>query len=111
MPYIEPEERKRYKKPVNDLFLRLKDKPVGHINYVISRLLWKMWFREKGYTMGCKIAGTLILVLFEFVRRHLNKYEDEQIIKNGDVGLINVTDGEDIKCFDDETPTDLRKFT
>ncbi len=101
MPYIEKVERKPYKKPVNDLFERLKDKPAGHINYVISRLLWKMWNRERSYTMGCKIAGTLILVLFEFVRRNLNEYEDEKIVENGDLHNFDFH-GKDIKCIDDE---------
>ncbi|KKN10150.1 hypothetical protein LCGC14_1039430 [marine sediment metagenome] len=101
MPYIKKEERKPYKKPVNDLFERLEGKPAGHMNYVISRLLWKMWYRERSYTMGCKIAGTLILVLFEFVRRNLNKYEGEKIIENGDLYDLDIH-GNDIGCFDDE---------
>lgn len=61
-----------------------------------------MWSRERSYTMGCKIAGTLILVLFEFVRRNLNKYEDEKIVENGDMGASFDVHGKDIECFDDE---------
>lgn len=85
MPYIDKELRKSIDPVVEISFKELKNKPPGEWNYFISRLLWKLWKSNKTYVTACLIAGTLVLVLFEFVRRMLNPYEDKKIKQNGDL--------------------------
>jgi len=85
MPYIPEEDRQKIDPRVDGLFEVIKDQPVGELNYAISKLIWKLFDFKKSYTTACYLAGTLILVLFEFVRRRLNTYEDTKIIENGDV--------------------------
>jgi hypothetical protein len=85
MPYIEIEDRKKIDPYVNGLFEAVNNRPIGELNYAISKLIWKLFDSKKGYTTACYLAGTLVLVLFEFVRRRLNSYEDTKIIENGDV--------------------------
>lgn len=85
MPYIPKEDREKIDPRVDGLFVAVKDRPIGELNYAISRLIWKLFDAKRGYTTACFLAGTLILVLFEFVRRRLNSYEDTKIAENGDV--------------------------
>lgn len=85
MPYIPEKDRKKIDPHIDGLFEVIKDQPVGELNYAISKLIWKLFDTKRGYTTACYLAGTLILVLFEFVRRRLNHYEDEKIVENGDV--------------------------
>lgn len=85
MPYIPKLDRKDIDPHIDNLFKAIKNRPVGELNYAISRLIWKLFDFKRGYTTACYLAGTLILVLFEFVRRRLNAYEDTKISENGDV--------------------------
>ncbi len=85
MPYIPKEDREKIDPRVDGLFEVIKDQPIGELNYAISKLIWKLFDTKKSYTTACFLAGTLILVLFEFVRRRLNTYEDTKIAENGDV--------------------------
>jgi hypothetical protein len=85
VPYIAIENRKKIDPHIDGLFEAVKDQPIGELNYAISKLIWKLFDSKKGYTTACYLAGTLVLVLFEFVRRRLNSYEDAKIIENGDV--------------------------
>ena len=85
MPYIPKKDREKIDPRVDGLFVVVKDCPIGELNYAISKLIWKLFDHKRGYTTACYLAGTLILVLFEFVRRRLNLYEDTKIAENGDV--------------------------
>ena len=87
MPYIPLIEREPYNTNIDLLCSSLEDKPAGHLNYVISRLTWKIFAAKSSYTTACFLAGTLILVLFEFVRRLLNPYEDQKLAEEGDLDL------------------------
>lgn len=85
MPYIPKKDREKIDPHIDKLFEAVKDQPIGELNYAISKLIWKLFDSKKGYTTACYLAGTLILVLFEFIRRRLNSYEDTKITENGDV--------------------------
>lgn len=94
MPYIKQEDRKRFDPHINALAEEL-NKPSsispGEFNYVVSRLLWKLWVGDKhrspSYTLGNILIGALECVKAEFYRRFLAPYEDVKIKENGDVKL------------------------
>lgn len=85
MPYIEKEDRRRYDVIIDKLVKQLEDQPIGHINYVFSRIVWKLFNKIKSYTFGNSLIGMLSCVAQEFYRRKLSKYEDEKIVENGDL--------------------------
>jgi len=105
MPYIEQSNREQYDGLVDQLFEGLKDKPIGHVNYVISRLIWKLFHYTRSYTVGNNLVGALYCAALEYKRRKLGNrlfkmlrkiaerfysnavvpYEDEKIKENGDV--------------------------
>lgn len=87
MPYIEQLERSQYNTEIEILATKLKDQPVGHINYVISRLIWMLFAQKVSYTWGNNLMGVLRCVAHEFYRRKLVPYEDKKIVENGDVDL------------------------
>ena len=87
MPYIEKPERLQYNDEIDALVQKLTDKPIGHVNYVISRLIWKLFFKKESYTLGNNLIGALECIKAEFYRRHLAKYEDKKIDENGDVDI------------------------
>ncbi len=85
MPYIETSERPQYEKEIRALEKKLHDKPVGHINYVFSRIIWGLFNKKAGYTFGNALMGMLRCVALEFYRRKLAEYENEKITENGDL--------------------------
>ncbi len=92
MPYIKREEREVYDPQIEALIEQLthfgENKPpaVGHVNYVISKLIWGI-FEKLGpsYTLGNNLVGVVECVKQEFYRRQLAEYEDEKIKENGDI--------------------------
>ena len=85
MPYIDQEDRPQYDKVVEMLQSELAGKPIGHINYVISRVIWKLFDQNSSYTFGSALKGVLHDIADEFGRRKLDKYEDIKIKENGDL--------------------------
>lgn len=87
MPYIEPEDRKKYHLAVANVIHKLDraDWHPGHINFVIYSILKAAWIRNASYTNGNKLLGVLDGVGKEFYRRLLAPYEDEKMDENGDV--------------------------
>ena len=88
MPYIAQEDRKELDGAINTLVSQLHDKPIVFVNYVISRIIWGLFFKKRSYTTGNNLIGALRCVEAEFYRRHLAPYEDEKIIENGDVTIF-----------------------
>lgn len=92
MPYIEQKDREVYDTQIEALVEKLtgfclnRQPTVGHVNYVISKLIWDI-FRKNGpsYTGGNNLIGVLECVKQEFYRRQLAGYEDEKIKENGDI--------------------------
>lgn len=85
MPYIESWERPQYDIEIESLIKKLINKPIGHVNYVISRIIWALFNNKRGYTTGNNLIGVLHCVISEFYRRKLVSYEDEKIAENGDL--------------------------
>jgi len=87
VPYIKQEDRKDLDPLVHALIIRLKDRPIGALNYVISKLIWTLFEQCKSYTRGNALVGCLECIKNEFVRRKLNPYEEKKIQENGDVKI------------------------
>ena len=94
MPYIKQEERKRYDDAINEIVSLLVNKlpgdnsknfSVGDLNYIISSIVWKLFYKSASYTTGNNLIGVLESVKQEFYRRPLSEYEDVKIIENGDI--------------------------
>ena len=83
MPYIKLEERVEYDDAIHDLLdeLRCQGSSVGHINYIISTLIWNLWAGD--YTSGNNLMGVLECVKQEFYRKQLAPYEDVKEKLNG----------------------------
>jgi len=88
MPYIEQSKREKFNQHIDALAAELSfyNRP-GEFNYVVSRLLWKIWHKEHSYTLGNNMIGALECIKAEFYRRFLAPYEDTKIEENGDIDL------------------------
>ena len=85
MPYIEEKDRPQYEADIKSLIKRLNGKPIGHINYVFSKIIWTLFDKNRSYTFGNGLIGMLACTAKEFYRRKLAEYEDEKIEENGDL--------------------------
>lgn len=85
MPYINQEDREQYQDIIKKAVEQLKGKPIGHLNYMISTILWKLFDINPGYTYGNSLIGALSCIAREFYRRKLSLYEDQKIESNGDI--------------------------
>ncbi|MCK9369468.1 hypothetical protein M0R04_05980 [Candidatus Dojkabacteria bacterium] len=96
MPYLKKDERKWMDEFIDNLIKGLdgirrdsegnvvKD-VAGHVNYIISRIVWKLFEMNKNYSSGNSLYGAILAAGSEFYRRKLSKYEDEKIVENGDL--------------------------
>ena len=50
MPYIPKKDREKIDPRIDGLFAVVKDRPIGELNYAISRLIWKLFDAKRGYT-------------------------------------------------------------
>lgn len=86
MPYIEQERRDKFEKVINELLsANINDLSSGDINYIISSLIWKLFENNRSYSAINQIVGIIECVKLEFYRRLAAPYEDEKIVKNGDI--------------------------
>jgi hypothetical protein len=92
MPYIKQDERKRYDKHIDGLISALTDNPSrtqpwtsGELNYIISRLIWQLFDKDKKYQRINDIVGSLEGIKLEFYRRKADPYEEIKIKENGDL--------------------------
>ena len=87
MPYITQDKRDLYDSDIDGLgtALEVEDNDPGHLNYIISELIGRVWNKERRYKTICMIVGTLVCVAFEFYRRVAAGYEDKAVAKNGDI--------------------------
>lgn len=87
MPYIKPENRKKYEKTLQELINTLKTLPPeevdGELNYVMTKIL-KSIYPLRYYHIN-KAIGVLECVKLEFYRRVAAPYEDLKIKDSGDV--------------------------
>ena len=91
MPYIDREDRHRYRELVERLADRLPDERCtrpGHLNYVISLLLDRVYGAEMRYADHNEALGVLTAVALELYRRKTAPYEDRKIVEQGDLDEV-----------------------
>ncbi len=87
MPYITEERREQLDPEIEmlqDIITSEGDEP-GDLNYVLSRLVGRVWMNTPRYKTICMVIGTLVCVALEFYRRVASGYEDKAIRKNYDI--------------------------
>jgi hypothetical protein len=99
MPYIKPEDRKRYDEKIKELVHEVKKytwsddvddliSPAGQLNYIITTLLLGVYDEVlPNYEDINEIIGIFECAKLEFYRRTAAPYEDKKIIENGDVAI------------------------
>jgi ribosomal protein S3AE len=87
LPYIKPENRKKYDKVLRELVSILKTLPPeevdGELNYVVTKMLKEIY--PLRYFHINKAVGVLECAKLEFYRRVAAPYEDTKIKESGDV--------------------------
>ena len=87
MPYIKPENRKKYDEVLKELVSILKTLPPeevdGELNYILTKMLKEIY--PLRYFHINKAIGVLECAKLEFYRRVAAPYEDIKIKESGDV--------------------------
>jgi hypothetical protein len=89
MPYIKKSDRAKYQNILNELSKLIPQDPMerpGHINYVVSLLIHKVYGERLRYAQHNEVVGVLNCIVEEFYRRKTAPYEDEKIESEGDLG-------------------------
>lgn len=99
MPYIKQKRRSVYEKSIQSIVKNLgmgereisdqDNSAKGELNYVIYSIV-KRYIEEKGlryFRLNDFVGGVLTCCQLELYRRLASSYEDEAIIKNGDVDV------------------------
>lgn len=91
MPYIPQKDRSRYFIPLSQLVVELNESDwnVGHVNYVISSILFAWFKKRRSYTTINAIIGVLGCVWSEFYRVKAIDYEEIKKLENGELDLDN----------------------
>lgn len=88
MPYIARKDRGQYQQAIGEL-VRLvpQDRMArpGHMNYIISLLIQRVYGESMRYADHNEVVGLLNCVQQEFYRRFTAPYEDEKIEQEGDL--------------------------
>jgi hypothetical protein len=87
MPYIDPQERRKYRKQI-DALIKQWEKSLykdGDLNFIISCLLGAAFDANPRYTTINSLVGVLECAKMEFYRRKAASYEDQKIAENGDI--------------------------
>jgi hypothetical protein len=88
MPYISRKDRKQYQEVLNSLAEIIpKDRMLrpGHMNYIVSLLIEKVYGSEMRYADHNEVMGFLTCIAQEFYRRKTSPYEDIKITEEGDL--------------------------
>jgi hypothetical protein len=87
MPYITQQRREELREPLDNFLKELstRDLSAGDLNYMISKIVWCEYNKNKGYTQANSLLGVLDGVTREFYRRKVAPYEDAKIKENGDI--------------------------
>ena len=88
MPYIKNESRGQYENLLTELAAIIPSDPMerpGHINYLVSKLLEKVYGKNMRYAHHNEVIGVLNCIMLEFYRRKTVPYEDEKIASEGDI--------------------------
>ena len=92
MPYIDKEDRYKYDVLIHQIAALVPDehtKRPGEINYIISKLMKKIYGydidRPLRYWAWNELRGAMENAISEIYRRYVGPYEDQAITKNGDI--------------------------
>jgi hypothetical protein len=88
MPYIPEEDRVPYRAIVDELAKIVPDdrmKRPGHLNYIVSLLIEKVYGENMRYSDHNEAVGVLSCIQLELYRRKTAPYEDEKIADEGDL--------------------------
>ncbi len=88
MPYIARKDRKQYQEILNSLAEIIpQDRMLrpGHMNYIVSLLIEKVYGKELRYADHNEVMGFLNCIALEFYRRKTAPYEDLKIGEEGDL--------------------------
>ena len=90
MPYIPQKDRNKFDDEIDLLICEItyfgtRAPLIGEVNYIFSKIIWRLFEEHPSYTRGNELVGVLECVKQEFIRRRLNGYEDEKILENGDL--------------------------
>lgn len=91
MPYIKRQSRAQYQNIISELGKLIPSDPMerpGHINYVVSLLIEKVYGKNLRYAHHNEVVGVLNCIVAEFYRRKTVPYEDEKIKSEGDLDQI-----------------------
>ncbi|MDZ4786813.1 MAG: hypothetical protein SGJ02_12135 [bacterium] len=91
MPYIKRESRKQYQNSVSEIArlvpLDAMERP-GHMNYIVSLLIEKVYGKNMRYAQHNEVVGVLNCIQQEFYRRKTVPYEDQKIESEGDLDIV-----------------------
>jgi hypothetical protein len=88
MPYIPREDRKQYQDAIKEIAEKIPEDRMqrpGHINYIVSLLLDKVYGPEMRYSDHNEAIGVLSCIQAELYRRKTAPYEDLKIDSEGDL--------------------------
>lgn len=88
MPYISRSERKQYQEVLSNLAEIIPNDRMlrpGHINYIVSLLIEKVYGTQLRYADHNEVVGVLNCIALEFYRRKTAPYEDIKIEEEGDL--------------------------
>lgn len=88
MPYIARKDRAQYQQAIGKLAeLVPPDRMArpGHMNYIISLLIQRVYGESMRYADHNEVVGLLNCAQQEFYRRFTAPYEDEKIEQEGDL--------------------------
>ncbi len=88
MPYIKREFRAAYQELIGEIAALVpkdRESRPGHMNYVVSLLLEKVYGKGVRYADHNEVLGVLSGIQLEFYRRKTAVYEDKKILEEGDL--------------------------
>ena len=85
MPYIQQKAREKFDPAISTLLSQIKEIDPGELNYIFSKIVWRLFDREPSYSVANNMIGALECCKQEFIRRRLNNYEDQKIAAHGDL--------------------------
>lgn len=88
MPYIARKDRDQYQQAISELAKLVPPDRMarsGHMNYIISLLIQRVYGESMRYADHNEVVGLLNCVQQEFYRRFTAPYEDEKIEQEGDL--------------------------
>lgn len=91
MPYIKRSDRAKYQNVINELAGLIPSDPMerpGHMNYVVSLLIEKVYGPKLRYSQHNEVVGVLHCIVDEFYRRKTVPYEEEKIKSEGDLTAL-----------------------